>query len=133
MFVPDTKNNEFAITNKLPEHWSLEGGKLYFYAGYKERYFVDDRFFDIDGEHQKEEQVEKIKEHLINRGFSGEEAQEIIDGLPVKEESAYFMSYNESVAWLKSYPEYKIEALRKLQEADASIPKEGELGWGRRR
>jgi len=113
--------NEKVIAAKLPNDYVLENGKLLFFAGYWETYFVDGKEYNPDGDRTVEEQRLLIRADLQQAGMTDSESDEFINGLEVVEGRPRLLTFESSNKWLKYHPGFEHEALKVLEEARRSL------------
>ncbi|MFH0779483.1 MAG: hypothetical protein V1928_01355 [Parcubacteria group bacterium] len=127
--TPEANGNSIAA--KLPEGYVYENGAFRFPAGVWTSYFVNGKEYNVDGGRSIEEQKESIVEDLQADGFSREEALEFIDNIEITNTNSKRLNNAESDKWLKTHPEFEVEAIKKLDEARVEARKELQKETGR--
>ena len=116
--------NEYAIQQRLPKGYILEGRLFVFPAGYWESYRINGKDYNGCGDRPLAEQRELAVKDLEQAGFSTQEANEYITGLVIKEGVPHHLSYEASIKWLQAHPEAETEARRVLNEAKNQLQTE---------
>jgi len=133
-YIP--QNNMYLLPKHLPEGYEYVQQMIRFPAGYREKYVINGKDYEIDDEHRPEEVKKLILADLLGEGLNEKEAREFIDEIPTKEGDGWRLGSKESLEWLAKHPEFEkdLEAVmaiagegtkKEVEEIDRE-PKQGE-------
>lgn len=115
---------EYAVSKRLPENYTLEGGRFSFPAGNWDSYIIQGKEYNMDGNLSLEEQRELIKKDFAVNGFSEQEASDFISQLKTKESVGSRLNWDASRKWLEHNSEFQHEALRILSKTRSEVETE---------
>ena len=122
-YVP--KNNAYLFNGHLPKGYEYCQQYVTFSAGYREKYVINGKEYEINDEHPAEEAKKFILADLLEEGLNEKEAMEFIDEIPTKEGS-WRIDDKEATEWLIKHPEFIKEFEVVMATAEEETKKEVE-------